>query len=419
VKMKKVILFYSDCPFFAGCENMLINFFKSTTLLNTFILQFIYRWTPQYEEGFKKRVVNKIDSFPVHIFDHRNLIWRIENKFPEIFRKPLKMFLYLFLIKYLFLVLNTMQLFKIIRKREIDIIHINNGGYPGAYSTISMVFAARLCGIRRIVYVINNIPMGYHSPVRWLDYIFDRILIRCVTVFITGSQYAGTKVIEYLKMPANKVKCIHNGINLRIITESPDEVIKRLYIPNNRLIITVIANLEERKGHFFLLMALVDFKCEYSKDVMPFCIIEGTGPEEANLKKYVHDNNLDGDILFIPHEKQIFNLINASDCIILPSIKNEDFPNIILEAMSLGKAIIASNFSGIPEQIEDNISGLLVNPGDISSLKNSIKEFVDKPGLRHILGMNAQKRFKENFTEDIAIDQYCKMYSSMVAEKLS
>jgi glycosyltransferase involved in cell wall biosynthesis len=113
---------------------------------------------------------------------------------------------------------------------------------------------------------------------------------------------------------------------------------------------------------------------------------------------------------------QIFNLINASDFIVLPSIKNEDFPNIILESMSLSKPVIASNFSGIPEQIEHMNSGILVKPKDVSGLMDAIKIIVDNKDLRITLGKNAKMRFDTQFTEIIAIEHYQELYKHLIEE---
>ena len=396
---------------------MLANFFNDPDLIDTYQILFIYRRTPAYEDGFNKRVAHQIENIPVRLYDHYDVYNSIDKIRWISLHKPLKICVNLLLIKYLFLFLNTLTLFRIIRKRRVDLLHVNNGGYPGAYSTMSMVMAAKLCGITPIVYVVNNIAFGYGSPERWLDFFFDRAIIHWVKVFVTGSNYAAEKLKTRLNVPAEKVRCIHNGIAPRPVTETREQVIQKLGLPDSRLILSVIAVLDERKGHIFLLKALEEIKKTHHDNSMPFCIIEGTGPSEAFLKKYVGEKNLSKDVLFLSHESHIFNLINASDCIILPSIKDEDFPNIILESMSLGKTIIASNFSGIPEQIEHMKSGFLIEPGNIQNLTNAIKVVIEDPELRTLLGKNAKIRFEELFTNKKAVNQYCVMYHRLIEQK--
>jgi len=416
--VKPSILYYSDCPFFAGCENMLANFFNSNEFLESHNVSFIYRYTPEYENGLNKRIFTSFKTIPVQIYDHYDLYNLADATRWKIFHKPLKIIFNLLLIKYVYLFVNTITLWKILRRTETDILHINNGGYPGAYSAIAMVLAARLCGIRRIVFVVNNIARGYRSPERWLDSFFDRAVIRGVKVFVTGSQYAGHQLHENLGVPQSNITCIHNGIAGRVITETREEVIQRLGIPENSLIFSVIAILEERKGQMYLLQAIKQFKDTYGTTSMPFCIIEGTGTDEQLLKGFVKEQGLEKNVLFIPHEPQIFNLINASDCIILPSVKNEDFPNIILESMSLSKPVIASEFSGIPEQIEHMKSGILVKPRDVSGLMDAMRTIVEDKDLRITLGKNAKLRFDTLFTDKIAIGRYHELYQQLIEEIL-
>lgn len=414
--MKPSILFYSDCPFFAGCENMLANFFNSKEFLESYNVSFIYRYTPEYENGMNKRIFTSIEKIPVHIYDHFDLYNLADSIRWKICHKPLKILINLLLIKYIFLFVNIIKLRKMLQKTKIDILHVNNGGYPGSYSAIAMVFAAKLCGVQRIIFVVNNIAQGYQSPERWLDYLLDRVVIKRVAVFVTGSQYAGHKLHKNLGVPQSKISCIHNGITGRVVTETREQVIQRLGIPKNRLFFSVIAILDERKGQMYLFQALKLFKDTYGTKEMPFCIIEGTGKDEKRLKHFVKEQELENNVLFIPYEMQIFNLMNASDFIILPSVKNEDFPNIILESMSLCKPIIASNFSGIPEQIEHMKSGILVKPKDIPGLMDAIKKIVGSKDLRITLGKNAKMRFDNEFTEKIAIEHYNELYKHLIEE---
>jgi glycosyltransferase involved in cell wall biosynthesis len=402
--------------FFAGCENMLANFFNNKEFRKSYNLSFIYRYTIEYENGLKKRVTTSLEKIPVHIYDHYNLYNLIDTLRWKTFHKPLKIIINLLLIKYVYLFVNILRLRKLIRRNRIDILHVNNGGYPGSYSAISMVFAAKLCGIPRIIFVVNNIAQDYLSPERWLDYFFDKIIIRKVTVFVTGSKYAGHQLHEVLGVPQSRITCIHNGIAGRAITETREQVIQRLGIPDNRLILSVIAVLDERKGQIYLLNALKQFKDTYCGEGMPFSLIEGTGTDEKKLKLFVKEQDLENDVLFIPREPQIFNLINASDFIVLPSVKNEDFPNIILESMSLSKPVIASNVSGIPEQIEHMKSGILVKPKDVSGLMKAIKLIADRGDLRVTLGKNAKLRFDTLFTDKVAIERYNELYTQLIKE---
>ena len=175
----------------------------------------------------------------------------------------------------------------------------------------------------------------------------------------------------------------------------------------------VVAVLEERKGHQVLLEALAQMKMHSGGAGLPLIIIEGTGSCENALKDYVAARDLGNDVVFTGSDPDIFNFMNAMDAIALPSIAQEDFPNVVIEAMSLGKPVIATRVAGIPEQIEDMTSGLLVEPRDSRGLADAMHKLAD-PALRARLGGNAQQRYAASFTAEAAVAGYQSIYQKLL-----
>ena len=408
--MKPHIHFHSDCSFFAGCENMLVNFFQNEQFMQDYRVTFSYRRSTPYETGFRSRVTRQFDTIPLGLLD-TDLFNNISFK-PA--RLALKVISRLLLLKYWFVLWNTLVLYRAFGRSKIDVLHINNGGYPGAYSCMSAVFAARLRGIRKIVYVVNNIAFPYISLYRWLDYPLDRIVAKTVSVFVTGSTYAGRKLTEVLRLPSSQITTIHNGISPRIVTETRQEVLKRLGIQDGRLLIAVVANLEERKGHIYLFKALKSLKDQGYESRLPLVLIEGTGTTFDDLMRFVRKEGLENDIKFIGTEANVFNLIDAVDIIALPSISNEDFPNVILEAMSFGKTVIASRLAGTPEQVDHMQSGILVKPKDVEGLAQAIWQVVEDETSRKRLGKNALQRFNDRFVANISVANYVSLYLKLL-----
>jgi glycosyltransferase involved in cell wall biosynthesis len=96
--------------------------------------------------------------------------------------------------------------------------------------------------------------------------------------------------------------------------------------------------------------------------------------------------------------------------LILPSIQDEDFPNVILEAMALGKPVIASRLAGTSEQIINGVTGLLVKPRDVKQLGKAICYFIDNQNILPIMGRAASNQFSRHFTDQTALFNYSKMY---------
>jgi len=409
------IHFHSDCPFFGGCENMLANFFNSSEFRNLYNISFSYRKTAAYEKGLNSRLKKELDAMPLPLVDY----WSFRNRIRKIFFRPISGFLEIlflvFLVRYVFFAFNATVLVFALSKKKIDLLFINAGGYPAAYSCLAAVLSGRLVGVKKIIYVVNNVAVGYSKPSRWWDYPLDRMVAKNVDLFITGSKYAGEKLMSVLNLSPNKWANIPNGINPRFVTESRTEFFNRLGIDSSRLIFSSISVLEKRKGHIYFLKA-VKLLLESGFKNLPVVVIEGSGPLLNELKEYADLSGISDFVRFIGCEKEIFNLINYSDALLLMSTQDEDFPNIVLEGMSAGKPVIASRFAGISEQIEHMISGVLVEPGNIEEIAQYILMLSENEKLRFKLGESARKRFKENFTSEIALKRYILKINKLIGE---
>ena len=93
--MRPKIFFYSDCAFFAGCENMLANFFNSNTFTEQYDVSFSYRVTKEYETGFRTRVKDpKIAILPVRLLDITD-IYAFISRMPSWSQKILKVVIHI------------------------------------------------------------------------------------------------------------------------------------------------------------------------------------------------------------------------------------------------------------------------------------------------------------------------------------
>jgi len=216
-----------------------------------------------------------------------------------------------------------------------------------------------------------------------------------------------------LKLSRNNVVNIPNGVKIRNITLSRTELLNKLNLDlKNRLLFSTIALLEERKGHIWLLEAIKKIKeTNTNIDTSPFFIFEGNGGSYTILNNYIKDNKLEDYVKIFKEIPNIFNLINASDTIILPSIFMEDFPNVIIEAMSLGKPVIGTKIAGIPEQINHYKNGCLVKPKDSDALYDSIIHLINKD-VRETYGIQSKLKYNENYKVEISVNKYLQLYKS-------
>lgn len=382
-------------------------------------VSFSYRRSVRYEEGMRARLGEPCEMYPLDLRETADIEERWRARLPGPWWKPVRAVLLALLrvlpVKQCFQLADVMILTRLFRGLGPDIVHINNGGFPGAASANAAVAAARRAGVPAVVYVANNLAYGYESPLRWADYPLDRLVARRVTRFVTGSEAAAAELAEVLRLPPGKATAMPNGILIRPADEDPSQTRARLEIEPDAFLLAVVGRLERRKGHRVLLDALAELRANAGLGNAAV-VIEGDGPERPSLQGAVSRLGLGGCVYFAGVEPNIWNLLHAADALVLPSLAREDFPNVTLEAMSLGKPVIASAIAGIPEQIADGLTGLLVQPGDAAALASAVEGLISDPEGARAMGEAGRRRFESAFTPEAATARYLDLYQDLCSE---
>ena len=387
---------------------------NSKMLNENYKISFSFNMSEAYFLGLKQRIKQNIDLYPI---DFPGFIF--EGSTPSNFLSRLKrLFLACLtvLCKPFFFLAHFYKLFSLLRKLKPDILHVNNGGYPGALSGLAASVAGRVAGVPAVIMVVNNMAVGYGGISRWLDYPIDWMVARSVNFFITGSKAAGNRLLEVLKLSPEKVCSIHNGISIPTLLHTTCSIRTRLGLKEfEGAIFGVVAHLIPRKGHIFLLQAIRLLVLERGLSGDDFrVLIEGDGPQREILEDYVTKNDLSKWVFFVGKEREIFSFISDLDVLILPSIYDEDFPNVNLEAMALGRAVISSYLAGTPEQIVHGETGLLVEPANVCELALAILHLIENPDKRTLMGEAGLTHFKNNFTSEHAVANYNEKYKKLL-----
>ena len=139
-------------------------------------------------------------------------------------------------------------------------------------------------------------------------------------------------------------------------------------------------------------------------------LIDGEGPERKSLEEQITSLGLSSRVRLMGSSSCIFHLMNRCDLFIHPSISNEDLPNVISEAMALGKPVIGSRLAGIPEQIEDGVTGLLFEPGADEQLASKIALLIRDEKLREAFGLSSVAKYQREFLPGVALESYKRLY---------
>lgn len=413
-QMMTKIHYHSDLYYFGGSENMISNFLNSDSLNAAYQISLSFRFTKEYDNGLRQRLRRATSLHPIQlpnfsIYKKKAICSRSNfNKLSDYV---------IYLIEYIPKALLTLFLLaRLFRHIKPEILHVNNGGYPGALSCRIAVLAAKLVGIQNIVFVVNNMAVNYKHPYRWPDFFVDRLVARYTSFFITGSPITMARLKTVLPILESKTASFPNGINVRNTSETQAQTRARLGLEEfNGTIFGVIGVMEHRKGHMHLLKSikiLLESKRVDAKSLV--VLIEGSGGVRLSLEKFTRDHDLMGVVKFIDTEDQIFNFIKVIDVLIYPAIQNEDFPNVISEAMALSKPVIATKVAGAVEQVQHEQTGLLVDVLSEVQLANALGVLSKDRKKIQYMGELARKRYIDFYTAEKSVKNYERLYVDLL-----
>jgi glycosyltransferase involved in cell wall biosynthesis len=210
----------------------------------------------------------------------------------------------------------------------------------------------------------------------------------------------------------DKVNVIFNGIELKTwCNEKWNDENKfkmRIGLRKESFVLGLFGRLYDQKGHEFLFRSLGILKKD---NIELICV--GDGPLKARLKKLSEQLGLDQNIHFLGFRNDIKRLLNITDIFVMPSL-DEGLPMALLEAMAMGKAIIATPVGAIPNVISHGTNGIIVPTRSISDLADAIKNLISNPERIDILGKSARETAIEKFSSDAMVEQYINLYKDMI-----
>ena len=187
-----------------------------------------------------------------------------------------------------------------------------------------------------------------------------------------------------------RIRLIHSGIDPRPFETAAND----RAVDCERIVVGMIAVLEERKGHRVLLEAARRLK---ARGCQIGYRLAGEGPLRKSLEETTIQLGLNQDVRFLDFVSDIPAFLNSVDVVVLPSLF-EGLGVSVLEAMAAGKAVIASRAGGLADVVVDAVTGFLVAPGDAEALANAIVKLAGDRSLSREMGQKGKARLKEHFT---------------------
>ena len=229
---------------------------------------------------------------------------------------------------------------------------------------------------------------------------------------ITVSDFQREAHLKRRSLPPNLVGTIYNGVDLNRADEfsgNGEQFRRRWSIPSGHILITQISWLIDAKGLGDFIEAAALLARRFKK--LHFCIA-GVGPSEQAYRSMASAADLCSAITFTGDLSDPFasGVFAASDIFCQPSRWQEAFGWVIAEAMAFRKPVVATRTGGIPEVIQDGVTGWLTQPRNPSELADRIGLLIADPAMRQSMGNRGRASVGEKFSLDANITQYLQLY---------
>ncbi len=288
-----------------------------------------------------------------------------------------------------------------IREKKIHVL-CTHGYKPDVVGRI----ATWTCGIPAVA--ISRGWTGESPRVRayeWLDKRFMALTDKIVAV----SEGQRKKILE-IGIPPEKVKVIYNGIESNIPKRrSRMQLRKELGFPADSTVILSGGRLSPEKNFDLMIEAARQVVSENSNT--RFAIF-GEGVLRPELERKIREAGLSGKFLLPGFRPDFPQLLSGADIFVLPSF-TEGLPNVLLESYARRVPVIATPVGGVPEIVEDGVTGFLVRTDDVRGLADRISLFSKDPDLRRAMGKAGRDFVCRKFNFDLQTLSYQELYEKM------
>ena len=269
-------------------------------------------------------------------------------------------------------------------------------------STYLGVPLARMCGVRKVVRVRNNLGHWLTNGHRRLG----RVMGRLADVTLTNSSSGKQALIDAERLHPEKLVVIENGVDL---DRFPN--IKPLETNGPQLRVGAVANLRPVKNIDGLIRAAARLRARFPQLRFE---VAGDGEQRSELQALIEEHRLVEHFRLCGSVSDIPGFLARQDLAILCS-HSEGMSNALLEYMASGRAIVATDVGANRQLIDNEIHGLIVAPKDENSLVSAIEQCIQNPEMCREMGAAARKLVEEKFSRNAMVKRFEDFYEQLVS----
>lgn len=305
---------------------------------------------------------------------------------------------------------SIIAMYRLLRKERFDVVHTHT-----AKAGLIGRVAAKLARVPVVIHTSHGLPFYEGQPKT--SYWLYRMLEKLAALFCDALASQNGEDAEKLRKlaPWRAVYTEGNGVDLDKLdaaaAQVDEERLARLReehrITADKPLLFVAARFEPVKDHDLLLDALKLAKKEGKLNWKT--ALAGQGPLEGHVRERLHAEGLSEDVVIVGQQPSIIPWLVMADAVALSSEK-EGIPRSIMEAMALGKPIVATDVPGTRELVEHDKTGLLATYRDENQLAQALIAVMHAQDKRNQFGAAGRARIESSFTETIVVQRLLRMY---------
>ena len=300
----------------------------------------------------------------------------------------------------------VLRILKIIKSEDVDLVIANN------VMLLQAPIAAKLAGVKLIWHLEETVvPL-------WGKKIFSLIVRALANQIIVVSE--AVRKFFYNSSSCSlsqKIAIIHAPVDSRKFRPdiSPDKVRSELGLSKTNPVIGIIGNINLLKGHRYFLEAASIIKHKYpsSKFLVVGPKLQDREAYFESLKALCDELSLNENVIFTGGRQDIPEIIAALDILVLSSL-SEACPMVVLEAMATGKPVVATRVGGVPEEIVDGKTGILVPSQNSKAIADAVLTLLANRKKMEEMGIEGRIRVKKYFTIEICAQKTEAVYQSLL-----
>lgn len=246
------------------------------------------------------------------------------------------------------------------------------------------------------------------------DKSFDRVIR-----FALERSDAVTAVSSYLAertrrdfTPGLPIEVIPNFVNTDLPPPGPERCARDAWAPNGEPVLMHASNFRPVKRISDVVRIFASVRAEMPAKL----VLIGEGPERLFAQQLVRELELEGEVIFLGQQDDIQGPLGCADLLLLPS-EQESFGLTALEAMVARVPVIATTIGGLPEVVEDGVSGFLFPVGEVAAMARAAVSLLRDEERRRRMGRAGRERAKRLFAREAVLPRYESLYERVLARE--